>query len=300
MRVLVTWGSKSGGTEGIARIVGDVLQEEGHDVTLRPAAQVHSAATIDSVDAVIVGGAIYANQWHRDARRLVARHVAELRKRPVWFFSSGPLDNSAGHRDIPPIRQVSVLMQRVGARGHVTFGGRLAAEAQGFPARAMAKTHSGDWRNPERVRAWASELARDLPGAAPGLAAELPGRSRTRLLAHGLAGGATCAAAMASLLLITSPGIAITLHTILAPAVFLAAAVLYFRVRGAREPLPTALTFGSLMLLLGAIPHRLALLDSFTATWLPLLLVIGVTWATGALLSTLPWTRPPRTTPQAA
>src|SRR6516225_1761957 len=32
MRVLVTWGSKRGGTEGIARIIGERLIEAGHEV----------------------------------------------------------------------------------------------------------------------------------------------------------------------------------------------------------------------------------------------------------------------------
>ena len=31
------------------------------------------------------------------------------------------------------------MMEKVGAKGHVTFGGRLPADAKGFPASAMAK-----------------------------------------------------------------------------------------------------------------------------------------------------------------
>ena len=57
MRVLVTWGSKRGGTEGIARILGEALQHEGLDVDVLPA---RAAAKATSFDAVIVGGALYA------------------------------------------------------------------------------------------------------------------------------------------------------------------------------------------------------------------------------------------------
>jgi len=35
------------------------------------------------------------------------------------------------------VAEVAVLMERVGARGHVTFGGRLSADAKGFPAAAQ-------------------------------------------------------------------------------------------------------------------------------------------------------------------
>jgi len=147
MRVLVTWGSKRGGTEGIARIVGEALQHEGLDVDVLPA---QAAAKATSFDAVIVGGALYANRWHPAARRFVNRQEKRLRDVPVWFFSSGPLDDSAERTTIAPTRQVSVLMERVGAKGHATFGGRLTPDARGFPASAMAKKRSGDWRQPEK------------------------------------------------------------------------------------------------------------------------------------------------------
>jgi menaquinone-dependent protoporphyrinogen oxidase len=53
-------------------------------------------------------------------------------------------------------------MERVGARGHVTFGGRLAPDAKGFPASAMAKKNGGDWRDAEQVRAWFHAIAPEL------------------------------------------------------------------------------------------------------------------------------------------
>lgn len=96
---------------------------------------------LDGYDAVFIGGALYAGRWHRDARRFVKRHPGALRERPVWLFSSGPLDGSAIEA-IPPVPQVQELPTRIGARGHVTLGGRLPADAKGFPASAMAKTHA--------------------------------------------------------------------------------------------------------------------------------------------------------------
>src|SRR5688572_1138025 len=139
MRVLVTWGSERGGTEGIARILAEALRRDGIDVEARPPERASPAG----FDAVIVGGALYANRWHRKARRFVRRHLEALRRVPVWFFSSGPLDDSAEHDEIAATNQVAAMMARVGARGHVTFGGRLERDAKGFAARAMAKEHGG-------------------------------------------------------------------------------------------------------------------------------------------------------------
>ncbi|HXU07295.1 MAG TPA: flavodoxin domain-containing protein [Polyangia bacterium] len=166
MRVLVTWGSKRGGTAGIGQMIAIMLEARGIDVVAVPVAEARSLAPFD---AAIVGGALYANRWHAGVSRWVSRHTAELRRIPVWFFSSGPLDDSADRTVIPPTKQVAGLAARVCARGHVTFGGRLAPDAKGFIARAMAKTHSGDWRNPFLVRAWAAEIAEALrPAATPG------------------------------------------------------------------------------------------------------------------------------------
>ena len=53
-------------------------------------------------------------------------------------------------------------LDRTGARGHATFGGRLSPDASGFPASAMAKKQAGDWRDPAQVRAWALLIARQL------------------------------------------------------------------------------------------------------------------------------------------
>jgi menaquinone-dependent protoporphyrinogen oxidase len=159
MRVLVTWGSQRGGTEGLARMVASALENEGFEVVLEPAEKVDN---LSGFDAVIVGGALYANRWHRAASKLLRVHSDELRTLPVWCFSSGPLDDTADHGVIPPTRQVTALMERVGARGHATFGGRLTRDAQGFVASKMAEKMSGDWRDRAHVEAWTKDVATSL------------------------------------------------------------------------------------------------------------------------------------------
>jgi menaquinone-dependent protoporphyrinogen oxidase len=159
MRVLVVYGSARGGTQGLAEMVGDELRSMGIDSDVRPAGDVRR---IDGYDAVIVGGALYAFRWHRAARRFAKRTATQLRERPTYFFSSGPLDESALEGDIPPVKGVRALMDRTDARGHVTFGGRLEPDAKGFPARAMAKKNAGDWRDRDQVRRWTQAVATQL------------------------------------------------------------------------------------------------------------------------------------------
>jgi menaquinone-dependent protoporphyrinogen oxidase len=159
MEVLVAYGSKRGGTAGLARMIAEELAAAGQRVTVQPAREVQS---VGNADAVVVAGALYASRWQRDARRFVRRFAAELRRRPVWMVSSGPLDDSATTGDIAPVKQVAAAMASVGARGHVTFGGRLEADAKGYPASMMAKKLAGDWRDQEDVRRWVASVVDEL------------------------------------------------------------------------------------------------------------------------------------------
>ncbi|WP_028047828.1 flavodoxin domain-containing protein [Cellulomonas sp. URHE0023] len=158
-RVLVAYGTTRGGTEGVARMIGDDLREHGHEAVVRPAAEVHGVA---DVDAVVVVGALYAGRWHKDARRFVHRHERELSQRPVWLVATGPLDGSAATEQIAPVGHVRAAAHRIGARGTQTFGGRLLADATGFPASAMAKSSAGDWRDAEQIARWVGMLEAHL------------------------------------------------------------------------------------------------------------------------------------------
>jgi menaquinone-dependent protoporphyrinogen oxidase len=286
MRILVTWGSKRGGTAGIGWTLANSLRERGHDVLATPAR--HAPSPRD-FDAVIVGGAVYANRWHREARRFVEHHEHALRRVPVWLFSSGPLDASAERGELPPPRQVRALMDRVGALGHATFGGRLEATAHGPIAGSLARKHAGDWRNTDRIRAWADELSRALPGARPGPAVVPHGRSLARLAAYGAVGWALCAATLTAALAATSVGPALALHAIAAPLWFGMLALRYHRAVGARPPLSTALAWTAMTALLDAllvagwVRRYLALFDSFAGSWLPLSLAFLAAWAVGSI-----------------
>jgi menaquinone-dependent protoporphyrinogen oxidase len=158
--VLVAYGTKNGSTAGIADMIVATLRADGLTAEACPAADVRS---VEEYDAVVLGGALYAGRWHRDSRTF-ARHYADaLQSRPVWLFSSGPLDNSADKRELRPVSQVVKIATRVGAVEHVTFGGRLTKDAAGFMAKAIVRAgKGGDFRNPERIAAWSHTIATHL------------------------------------------------------------------------------------------------------------------------------------------
>jgi len=163
MRVLVAYGTMSGSTGEIAEWVGAELRDAGLAVDVRSAGEVDD---VDGYDAVVLGAAVYAAGWHKDARRFAHQFAGQLARVPVWLFSSGPLDDSAEQSDSTPIPQAEPAIRALGARGHITFGGRLNDEAHGWlglVARRLANEgHAGDFRNPQRVRRWARGIAAEL------------------------------------------------------------------------------------------------------------------------------------------
>lgn len=159
IRVLVAYASERGGTAEIADWVGDALRQAGADADVRPAGEV---TDLDEYDAVVLGGALYEGRWHRDARRFARHHADELEHRPVWLFSSGPLDDTAREHVIDPVPGVAKIAGRLHARGHATFGGRLSPDAKGFLASRIAKRMSGDHRDRDQVAEWAAGIAREL------------------------------------------------------------------------------------------------------------------------------------------
>ncbi|WP_164842697.1 flavodoxin domain-containing protein [Actinoplanes solisilvae] len=168
MVVLVACGSTGGGTAELAGWIAEELRDAGFEVRLSAAADVSGAGRYE---ALVLGSAVYAAGWHPDVRRFVRRHASDFAGKPVWLFSSGPLDTSADDGPLPPGHHAEEALHELGAREHVTFGGRMTAEARGwlgFLARRMARTgRAGDFRNPLRVRGWARDVAAQIRASSP-------------------------------------------------------------------------------------------------------------------------------------
>jgi menaquinone-dependent protoporphyrinogen oxidase len=114
-------------------------------------------------DAVVLGSAVYAGRWRRDAERFGLRHRDRLLRVPVWLFSSGPVDTPGREEEIPPPPRVARLAHGLGARGHRTFGGRLTDGPVGFlTGRLLKEGTGGEFRDQQEVREWAGDIATRL------------------------------------------------------------------------------------------------------------------------------------------
>jgi menaquinone-dependent protoporphyrinogen oxidase len=163
MRVLVTAASRHGATTGIAEAVAEALRGGGLTVDLVAPEDVNA---LEPYDAIVLGSGVYAGRWIDSARTFAERHADELVTRPVWLFSSGPIGDPPKPVEDPP--EVAGLVERLAARGHRTFAGRLDREELGFLERTVTRAlraPDGDFRDWDAIRAWATEIASELQGA---------------------------------------------------------------------------------------------------------------------------------------
>jgi menaquinone-dependent protoporphyrinogen oxidase len=171
-RVLVAYGSKYGSTAEIAEAIGRALREKGVEAEVR---QARSVRSLEGYRAAVVGSAVYAARWRRDALRILRAHRDWLGEHPVWLFSSGPVgvdddeDEAETERWTKP-KKVRKLAAEIGARDHVVFGGSIDDD-RGFIRKRMARNmpeEARDRRDWEEIAAWAHRIASELaPGSTP-------------------------------------------------------------------------------------------------------------------------------------
>lgn len=164
-KVLVAYGSKHGMTAGIAERIGKIIREMGFAVDVLPANRAGKAA---DYRAVVLGSGIYAGMWRRQAANFLKANAAELARRPVWLFSSGP----TGDGDLSTLLQgwmfpkgLQAVADRVKPRGIVVFRGAFEEAKAGFFEKWImkkVKAPSGDFRDWPAIEAWARDIATTL------------------------------------------------------------------------------------------------------------------------------------------
>jgi menaquinone-dependent protoporphyrinogen oxidase len=190
MKVFVIYGSRHGGTKGIAERIGEVLRSSGLDAVVASAIETPDPA---SADAFVVGSGVYMGSWLKEPIAFLERNVDVLAARRTWLFSSGPLPGSSKERQgvdaltdaLGPSegpgsggrKKIAALSAAINARGHQVF---LGAFDPTDPPRAMSERlvrlmpaakkvlPAGDFRDWDAVEAWAGEIAAALaPSLAP-------------------------------------------------------------------------------------------------------------------------------------
>lgn len=161
-KVLVAYASKYGATGEIAQRIGQELREAGVSSEVEPVDQVSELAPYG---AVILGSAVYAGQWLKEAAAFLTDNERALTQRPVWIFSSGP----TGEGDPVELMKgwrfpeaLEPIADRIQPRDIAFFSGELDLQklnlAEKLIVKAM-KAPTGDYRDWEAIDAWARDIA---------------------------------------------------------------------------------------------------------------------------------------------
>ncbi len=165
VRILVAYASKYGATMEIARKIGEVLSKAGLKVDVLAAERV---TDVTPYDAVVLGSAVYAGTWRKEAVKFLEDYEAPLTKIPVWLFSSGPMGK--GDPAILaqgwhfPSAQLPIA-DHIHARDLALFHGVLDMEKLSFVEKQIAKEFSspvGDFRDWDAIANWAVSIAASL------------------------------------------------------------------------------------------------------------------------------------------
>ena len=190
IKVLVVYGSRHGGTRGIAERVGEVLRSDGLDAVVTAA---DKSADVDTADAFVVGSGVYMGRWLNEPMDFLRRYRDAIAARPTWIFSSGPLPGSSKEdKDVDPVtnalgptegpgsggrRKLEELLSAIQPRDHAVFTGAFdpSDPPKAFSERvvrlmpiASSVLPPGDFRDWDSIEAWAKEIAQALVPARVG------------------------------------------------------------------------------------------------------------------------------------
>jgi len=165
-KVLVAYATKHESTAEIASAIGDVLRETPtFEVEVQ---SVEFVSDITPYGAVVLGSAVYVGQWQPSAVRFLKEHKQQLGQLPVWLFSSGPIgegDPVAMMKGWTFPEALKAEAAYIKPRDITVFHGHLDPSDLNFLERSvmkMVKSPTGDFRDWEMIRGWATRIAQAL------------------------------------------------------------------------------------------------------------------------------------------
>lgn len=161
-RVLVAYATKYGATAGIAERIGEVLRGAGLEADVMPAGQV---SDLSPYAAVVLGSAVYAGSWRKEAATFLQTNERALAERRVWLFSSGPTGTGDPVALMNGWRFPSALQplaDRIRPRDIAFFHGAIDPQRLNLAEKLLVKgikAPVGDYRDWNAITAWAAGIA---------------------------------------------------------------------------------------------------------------------------------------------
>jgi menaquinone-dependent protoporphyrinogen oxidase len=160
--ILVAYASRYQSTKEIAEFIGRQLaSQEEFKVSVVAAEEVESLAPYQ---AVLVGSAIYGEDWLHSASDLVIKHERELAHKDLWLFSTGYVEEGVEPTwDVPA--SLKNVVERLKPKDNVTFAGRFDSDRMELDDWCMQRDLRDkhlDLRNWDRIEKWCAMVSDKL------------------------------------------------------------------------------------------------------------------------------------------
>lgn len=162
IKVLVAYATRHGSTTDIAEKIGDTLQSNGLQADVLSIADI---STLAGYQAIVLGSAVYAGQWEKEAVDFLTRNERSLAEVPTWFFSSGPTGEGDALELVKGWRFPETLLSiadRIHPRDMTVFHGEINSDRLSFGEKLIVKgvrAKIGDFRDWEAIKKWAIGVA---------------------------------------------------------------------------------------------------------------------------------------------
>lgn len=161
-KILVTYASQGGSTEGIASAIGQAFISSGAEVEVLP---VNKAADIRSYQAIVIGSAVHSGKWMPEATAFVEQNKNSLRQIPTAVFqvclmlaaSNEQYKNFVPDWFIPVRSQIHPVAE--GSFAGALFPDRYPKFSDKIGLQiflAVVKLKAGDYRNWDAIQTWAN------------------------------------------------------------------------------------------------------------------------------------------------
>ncbi len=161
-KILVTFASAAGTTEGVAEAIGRTLRDGGATVDVRPAKDVSG---VGDYCAVVVGSGIRAGKMYKPALAFLEQQQDALSKMPVAYFvvcltmkDATEEGSSQVEAYLDQMREKAPQVKPVDVG---LFAGALDYKKLPLPLRMVMKgmkAEEGDFRNWDAIREWTERL----------------------------------------------------------------------------------------------------------------------------------------------
>lgn len=170
MKVLVAYATAHGSTTEVAERMAEIFQENDLIVDVENVENIQSVA---GYDAYVIGTAIHAGNWLKEAHKFVVDFADELALKPsyCWVTCIRILE-SRGYDWVLNNYMPPWLVTTLDIRELTAFSGKLALEevsldeewtlAIKYDGQRSARDHDGDYRDWNIIRDWSESIAKKI------------------------------------------------------------------------------------------------------------------------------------------